>query len=303
MIKIPEFLRQGDCIAICSCARKVSVEEVKTAKELLERRGYRVVLGNTIGLSHNQFAGTDLERAKDVQEMIERKDIKAVFFARGGYGTVRILDLLDFSPLKESPKWFIGYSDITALLFDLYFRSSTASLHAIMPINLTKETINLPCVVSALEVLEGKGVRFESQSGFGQQNVEFSGEAIGGNLSVIYSLLGSNSFLDLTNKVLFIEDLDEYLYHIDRMMQGLKRAGKLKGLKGLIVGTFSQMHDNSVPFGQNAYEIIASAIAEYDYPKVFGADIGHIPQRNFPIMVGKEVNVKQEGSRITIWQE
>ncbi len=303
MIRIPDFLRHGDRVAICSCARKVSFEEVKTAKELFERRGYRVVLGNTIGLSHNQFAGSDKERAQDVQEMIERKDIKAVFFARGGYGTVRILDLLDLSPLKDSPKWFIGYSDVTALLFDLYFRTSVASLHAIMPINLTEETINLPCVVSTLDCLEGKGVRFESQSEFGEQNVEFSGEAIGGNLSVIYSLLGSDSFLDLEGKVLFIEDLDEYLYHIDRMMQGLKRAGKLKGLRGLIVGTFSQMHDNTVPFRQNAYEIIASAVAEYDYPKVFGANIGHIPQKNFPIIIGKEVNVKQEGKNIKIWQD
>lgn len=290
----------GDTVGICSSARKVSVQEVEATVELLEKRGYKVVLGKTIGLSCNQFAGTDDERAEDLQRMLQDREIKAVLFARGGYGSVRILDKVDFSPLAEHPKWLVGYSDVTALLTHIYYRCNVASLHAIMPINISERTVNSPCCAAMLDALEGKGVEFESESGFKEQDVSFEGEIVGGNLSVLYSLFGSNSFGDTEGKILFLEDLDEYLYHVDRMMQGLKRAGKLQGLKGLVVGSMSDMHDNAVPFGKTAYEIIASAVEDYDYPKVYGASIGHIPQKNFPIVIGAKTKVRQRGNKITI---
>lgn len=300
MVRIPEFLSCGDTIGICSTARKVSEREVEATVGLLEKRDYRIVLGKTIGLSCNQFAGTDAERAEDLQRMLQDREIKAVLFARGGYGSVRVLDKVDFSSLKEHPKWLVGYSDATALLSHVYYSYNVASLHAIMPINISKETADSPCCTAMLDALEGKGVIFESESCLGAQDVSFEGEIVGGNLSVLYSLLGSNSFGDTKDRILFIEDLDEYLYHIDRMMQGLKRAGKLQGLRGLVVGSMSDMHDNSVPFGQTAYEIVASAVGDYDYPKVYGASIGHIPQKNFPIVIGSQTEVRQRGNKITI---
>lgn len=318
MSKLPNFLRPNDKVALCSSARKISYRELDYAIELLKSKGLEVVLGDTIGLGSNQFAGSDKERAKDIQQMLDSEDIKAIIFARGGYGTVRILDLLDFSEFEKHPKWLIGYSDVTAMLSHLYFKHGIGSMHASMPIDLKEGKDSGGCFEMMIDSLLGKA---EMNLCFGKmdssfskmnsrvgktdsrvENIEFEGEMIGGNLSVLYSLLGSNSFGKTDGKILFIEDLDEYLYHIDRMMQALKRAGKLENLSGLVVGSFSQMHDNSISFGQSAYEIIASAVEDYDYPKVFGANIGHESGKNAPIVVGGNAIVSVKDGMIYIKQ-
>lgn len=304
MSRLPNFLRPNDKVALCSSARKISRRELNYAIELLKSKGLEVVLGDTIELESNQFAGSDKERAEDIQQMLDREDIKAIIFARGGYGTVRILDLLDFSEFEKHPKWLIGYSDVTAMLSHLYFNHGICSMHASMPIDLKEGKDSGGCFEMMIDSLLGKA---EMNLCFGKmdsrvENIEFEGEMIGGNLSVLYSLLGSNSFGKTDGKILFIEDLDEYLYHIDRMMQALKRAGKLANLSGIVVGSFSQMHDNSIAFGQTAYEIIASAVEDYDYPKVFGANIGHESGKNAPIVVGGNAIVSVKDGMIYIKQ-
>ena len=318
MSRLPNFLRPNDKVALCSSARKISRRELDCAIELLKSKGLEVVLGDTIELESNQFAGSDKERAEDIQQMLDREDIKAIIFARGGYGTVRILDLLDFSEFEKHPKWLIGYSDVTAMLSHLYFNQGICSMHASMPIDLKEGKDSGGCFEMMIDSLLGKA---EMNLCFGKmdssfskmnsrisktdsrvENIEFEGEMIGGNLSVLYSLLGSNSFGKTDGKILFIEDLDEYLYHIDRMMQALKRAGKLANLSGIVVGSFSQMHDNNIAFGQSAYEIIASAVEDYDYPKVFGANIGHESGKNAPIVVGSNAIVSVKDGMIYIKQ-
>ncbi len=302
MVKIPDFLKQGDRVIILSSARKISKEEISDTISLLQEKGLVVGLGESIEQECNQFAGSDDLRAKDLQRAIDDKEIKAIFFARGGYGSVRIVDLVDFSPLERNPKWLIGYSDVTVLLNHVYFKHSVASLHAIMPINIKRENFNSSAIESLFNLLFGKPCEYSSPCEFPQKNCHIKGRVVGGNLSVLYSLLGSESFGNTDDLILFIEDLDEYLYHIDRMMYALKRAGKLKNLKALIVGKMTQMHDNAIPFGKTPYEIIEEVVKEYNYPKIFGASIGHIEEKNNAIMIGEEVVFEINDNIITTRQ-
>lgn len=298
MIKIPPFLKSGDRVIILASARKITKQELNDTISLLESKELKVCLGESINAEENQFAGSDELRARDLQKAIDDKQIKAIFFARGGYGSVRIIDMVDFSPLENNPKWLIGYSDVTAILNHVYFKHSVASLHAIMPVNIKKEIFDSSAIESMLNLLFGKEFSFTTSCNFAQKDCKFKGKIIGGNLSVLYSLLGSESFGETDDLILLIEDLDEYLYHIDRMMQALKRAGKLKNLKALLVGAMTQMHDNTIPFGKTAYRIIEEAVKQYDYPKIFGASIGHIEERNNAVIIGGEMEIKVKENTI-----
>lgn len=298
MIKIPDFLKCGDKVVILASARKISEEELKDSISLLENKGLRVSLGKSINAEDNQFAGDDNLRANDLQSAIDDNEIKAIFFARGGYGSVRIIDKVDFSNLENNPKWLIGYSDITAILTHIYFKYSVASLHAIMPVNIKKEVYDSVAIKSLFDLLFGNGFSSSVKSEVAQQDCYVKGKVIGGNLSVLYSLLGSESFQETDDLILLLEDLDEYLYHIDRMMYALKRAGKLKNLKALLVGQMTQMHDNVIPFGKSAYEIIDEVVREYNYPKIYGVKVGHIAEENTAIFIGKEIEVKVENNFI-----
>lgn len=298
MIKIPPFLKSGDRVIILASARKITKQELNDTISLLESKELKVCLGESINAEENQFAGSDELRARDLQKAIDDKQIKAIFFARGGYGSVRIIDMVDFSPLENNPKWLIGYSDVTAILNHVYFKHSVASLHAIMPINIKKEIFDSSAIESMLNLLFCKEFSFTTSCDFAQKNCSIKGKIIGGNLSVLYSLLGSESFGETDDLILLIEDLDEYLYHIDRMMQALKRAGKLKNLKALLVGAMTQMHDNTIPFGKTAYQIIEEAVKQYDYPKIFGASIGHIEERNNAVIIGGEMEIKVKENTI-----
>lgn len=284
----PQSLSKGDKVALISTARKVSLQELEPAIAILKSWGLVPVFGKNLFNVNHQFAGTTEERIADLQEALDNPEIKAVLCVRGGYGTVQLIDKIDFSKFQKNPKWIIGYSDVTVLHNHINKNFGTPTLHATMPINFTTNT------EEALESL--KEVLFEALPIYTvehhelNRNGEAKGELVGGNLSIIYSLIGTPSQLDTKGKVLFLEDLDEYLYHIDRMIINLKRAGMLADLKGLIIGGMSDMKDNTVPFGKTAQEIIFDAVKEYTYPICFDFPAGHIND-NRTLIMGSEVKL------------
>jgi muramoyltetrapeptide carboxypeptidase len=286
---IPPSLQKGDTIAIVSTARKISAEEVEPAKRYLEKNGFNVVYGQHLFEEYHQFAGTDKQRANDFQEAINNKNIKAIWCARGGYGTVRLLPLLDFTPLKNNPKWIVGYSDVTVLHAYINQQLKMATIHATMPINFNTNTIE--SWQSAVDALTGKPYAVPLTDEKLRLSNDIKGEIIGGNLSILYSLTGTDAQINTNGKILFIEDLDEYLYHIDRMMMNLKLSGMLENLKALLVGGMTDMHDNTIPFGKNAKEIIIDATREYNYPVVFDVPSGHT-NNNLALIFGKESILK-----------
>lgn len=285
---LPPTLKPGDKVAIIATARFISEVDLQAAIQLLKSWKLQPILGSSIGLQHNQFAGTDEERAADLQHQIEDPNIKAIWCAKGGYGSIRILDLVDFSILKTHPKWIIGYSDVTAI--HLHLQSmGIASLHAQMASGI--ETRSASTSEELKHVLFGNKLQIEYASRHPNQvNGEVEAELLGGNLSVLYSAIGSQSMPSFEGKILFLEDLDEYLYHIDRMMQNLKRSGLLSQISGFIVGGMSDMNDNEVPFGKTAEEIIADAVSDYDYPVCFNFPTGHV-HTNLPLIFGKKAQL------------
>lgn len=290
--QIPKNLQQGDAIGILSTARKITVDELNPAIKWVEKQGFNAVLGRTLTLTDGQFAGTAEQRAEDFQRMLENPNIKAIWCARGGYGTAQILDQIDFSPLRKNPKWVIGYSDVTALHSHIH-NMGLATLHATMPINILENTPQ--ALSSLLNVLCGQPNHYQwedTQSTHTKQVLE--GIVVGGNLSLLYSLLGSPSDIDTNGKILLLEDLDEYLYHIDRMMLNLKRNGKLKKLKALLVGSFTKMHDNACPYGKTVAEIILENTKDYDFPIVFDVPSGHIHD-NRAFILGKKIKLCTDG--------
>ena len=289
----PEYLKTGDAVIIVSTARKVSKHEIKPAIDLLTSWGLNVQTGKNLYKSYNQFAGTDEERLGDLQRALNSKTVKAILFARGGYGTVRITDGLEWKRFVKDPKWLIGFSDLTVLHSHVHRNCGIQTLHAPMAFSLG--TLNATCLNVYKETLFGSPLRYSlSKLPANLEKYNRKGKAkgrlVGGNLSVLYSITGSLSDLDTDGKILFLEDLDEYLYHIDRMMMNLKRAGKLKGLVGLIIGGMNDMKDNTIPFGKTAEEIIREAVDEYTYPVFFGFPAGHLPN-NYPLIMGSEVTL------------
>ena len=284
---IPPYLKKGDTIAIVATARKNLDDNLKPAISWLKSWGLEVVIGNTIGLDNNQLAGTDEQRAADFQTQLDNPNIKAIWCVRGGYGTVRMIDLLDFTKFKLAPKWIIGFSDVTVLHSHLN-TMGYASIHGIMPISSkasaeAKETLRKAMFGENLEYT----VPFEKMNRLGTAK----GELVGGNLSILYSLFGSVSAIDCLDKILFIEDLDEYLYHIDRMMINLKRNGCLESLKGIIVGGMTKMKDNDIPWGKDAIEIIDDVTKTYKIPIIFNFPAGHMAD-NRALVLGKQVSME-----------
>ncbi len=293
----PEYLKKGDQVAIVSTARKISLEEIKPAMALLKTWGLKAVVGETIGAKENQFAGSDVMRISDFQKMLDNPEIKAIWCARGGYGTVRIIDQLDFTKFKKHPKWILGYSDVTVLHSHIH-NLGFETIHAEMAMDITKKT---GLTRSSLRnSLFGKShiLKYEFQDASYRKG-NSKGKLIGGNLSVLYSLCGSPSAIDAKGKILFIEDLDEYLYHIDRMVQNLKRNGYFENLAGLIVGGMTAMRDNTIafgfnqdnPYGKTAKEIINDAVAEYNFPVCFDFPSGHT-ENNIALVFGREIEMK-----------
>jgi len=299
----PAFLKPGDKVGIVATARKVSPEEVEPAIKTMESWGLEVITGAGLYLAENQFAGNDDQRASDLQRMLDDPEIKAIICARGGYGTVRIIDQLDFSAFEKQTKWIVGFSDITVLHSHINKHFGIETLHATMPLNFPGDGSHSGSVEALKSVLFGEVADYKVVTGNLSRPGHARGEVVGGNLSILYSLSGTASDIETRGKILFIEDLDEYLYHIDRMMINLKRSGKLEELAGLVVGGMSQMRDNAVPYGKSAEEIIADTVKNYKYPVLFGFPAGHIKD-NMPLIFGREalLDVAKDSSGLIFTQ-
>ncbi len=293
--KIPAALTPGSTIGIFAAARKVLPEELAPGIALMESWGYRVKVSPNLYGEFHQFSGTDAMRAADLQSMLDDPGLDAIICARGGYGCVRIIDHLDFSAFLAHPKWLIGFSDVTVLHSHIHSNFSIPTLHAPMVFSMTDERSSLPALDNMARVLKGESLHYNVEEHPNNRNGNAEGLLVGGNLSLLYALSGSPSDLDTRGKILFLEDLDEYLYHIDRMMMQLKRSGKLSGLRGLIVGGMSDMKDNVVPFGKSAEEIIAEQVAEFDYPVCMNFPAGHI-RENHPLVLGAKASLQVKGS-------
>ncbi|MEA5459692.1 LD-carboxypeptidase [Arcicella sp. LKC2W] len=291
----PTPLQKGDSVGIIALACKVDFEAIQPTIKLMENTwGLKVFIGESVMSEYHQFGGTDEVRANDFQLMLNNPEIKAIFSARGGYGSSRLLDSINFTDFQKSPKWVVGFSDITAVLSHIH-TLNIESLHATMP-KLFLQEGGEKSLESLKKILFGEMLDYQVNSQEMNRLGFAKGQLIGGNLAILSHIFGSKSDINYDGKILFLEDVNEYLYSIDRMMIQLKRAGKLKNLAGLIIGHFSDCQDNNVPFGKTANEIIQEAVAEYNFPVCYGFPVGHEPE-NWAMPVGREVilEVKTDG--------
>ncbi len=275
-------------------------EKFATCISTLESWGYAVKKGKTLdSQSHNYFSGSDGERLADLQGMFDDPEVKAILCARGGYGTGRIIDQLDFSRFKKNPKWVIGFSDITVLHAHLFTNFKIASLHAPMAAAFNDEGFNNEYVRSLQQVLKGKKSRYQCAPHIFNVKGEAVGELVGGNLTLLAHLIGTGSDFKTRGRILFIEDVGEYLYNIDRMLYQLKRSGKLKNLAGLVIGGFTENKDSERPFGQTAYEIVRDVVKEYDYPVCFNFPVSH-GKENYALKIGVGYKLKVSKLKVTL---
>lgn len=297
MTIVPPYLKPGDTVGITCPAGNFSLEDVNAAVEALESWGFRAKLGSTLGTRYYQFSAPDAERAQDLQQMLDAPDIHAILFARGGYGTIRIIDRIHFNRFYLQPKWLCGYSDITVLHAHIQTQIHIPTVHSEMCIDLKYGNADASAA-SLRRALIGESLRYEVGSDPMNRWGSGSGLLAGGNLSTLCSLMGSPSELQTDGKILFLEEVHEPLYSIDRMMQCLKRAGKLSFLAGLILGGFTHIpEEKGVSFGQGACEIIASAVEDCSYPVCFGFPAGH-EYANYALRLGMphRLEVDREGS-------
>lgn len=283
----PKLLKTGSKIALISTARKVSVQEMKFAISVFQSWGLEVVEGKNLYQVDNQFAGTDAERISDLQWALDNPEIEAIVCVRGGYGTARIIDHIDFTGFKKNPKWIVGFSDVTVLHCHLQ-NMGYCSIHAIMPI-LFENPKAQPSIESLKEALFNKNITYP------QRYTLPEAEIVGGNLSIVHNLIGTKSDIDTTDKILFLEDIDEYFYHIDRMINHLERANKLSNLKALVIGYFTDLKDNSIPFGKSVKEIILDNVSKYNYPVLFDFQAGH-DFDNLAIVFGRKWTKEEKES-------
>ncbi|QXU43846.1 LD-carboxypeptidase [Pedobacter sp. D749] len=289
--KIPPYLKPGDNIGITSPAGYITLEQIQPSVLQMQSWGFTIKVGDTIGKRDFTYGGTDDERLADFQQMLDDPNINAIMCARGGYGFVRIIDKLDFSLFKRKPKWIIGFSDITVLHCHLAKNYGIASIHSKMcnsfPDDWSKaEPIQIETILSIKNALIGEQMGYTAPSNMNNRQGKVDGILVGGNLSIIETLADSDSDLDTKDKILFIEETGEYLYRIDRMLWNLKRSGKLKNLKGLIVGGFKIKPDDAgEEFGKTIYDIVLEKVKEYAYPIAFDFPVGH-QRNNFALKCG-----------------
>ena len=290
-MKIPTYLKPNSKIQIISPAGKIKEERVIPAVKWLDKQGYKVELGKHVFAQHFQFAGTDAQRLEDLQTAFDDPETDVIICSRGGYGLVRIIDKLDLTEFKKYPKWLVGFSDIT-ILHSCLNNLGVATIHGTMPPSFfdknSEPNVNLDSLMNLLTV-EKSSYNFIKNEKNRTGNI--TAELVGGNLSIIVSLLGTKYDLETDGKILFIEEIDEYLYHIDRMLRQLKFAGKLDKLSGLVIGDFTSIKDNDSPFGQTVEEIISDAVKDYKFPVSFGFPAGH-DKKNLALAFGKDWNLK-----------
>jgi len=286
----PPFLNKGDKVAMVSPARSITFEEVFPAMKLFQRWGLEVILGTHVFGKHHQYSGTDEQRLQDLQQMLDDPSIRAVVATRGGYGCVRLVDRLKFDRFVRYPKWIVGYSDLTVLHAHIHRHSGIQTLHATMPYNIKEQNISNISTDSLRKALFGEKIFYTKPITFHDQTGLMEGILVGGNLSILHTLMGTSSEIDTHDKILLLEDVDEYLYHVDRMMMSLKRSGKLQQMRGMIVGGFTEMKDNQIPFGKSAQEIILDTVKEYGYPVCFDFPAGH-GKENVALYLGRNVKI------------
>ncbi len=295
------YLQQNDLVALVSPAGFLSDgETVNRAQKLLYKWGFKSYAGQNILQQAGHFAGNDLQRFADMQKAIDNPDVKMIWALRGGYGSIRIIDELNWHNFKKFPKLLVGFSDITVFHAKLQ-RMGYESLHAFMPVQL-REKISKEVVEQTKNAIKGRSIAYQFNKDTYTVNFKpVSGKVVGGNLAILYSLLGTNLSIDTHDKILFIEDVGEQLYQIDRMLIALKMAGKLKDLRALLVGQFTGIPDNQPSFGKTYQEIILEHTAAYDYPVIFNAPIGHITD-NYPLMLGRALHITTDHNKINLLQ-
>ncbi len=285
----PPLLKNGDTIGIISVAGSVAEDKIRPAIALIESWDLKVVLGKHIFGSYHQFSGRDEERMEDLQMMLDNPEIKAIFSSRGGYGTIRILDKLNFKKFKKNPKWIVGFSDITVLHSYLNRVLEVESLHAAMPSTFPAKGMESETVSSLKQALFEGSISYDCADYSLNRTGKVKSFLVGGNLSILCSLSGTPMDIDTRGKILFIEDVGEYLYRLDRMMRTLKAAGNLEHLAGLIIGGMTDMEDNDIPFGSSAYQIIFELVKDYNYPLAFNFPAGHM-EPNRTLILGREID-------------
>ena len=299
MIKIPPYLKKGDTIGLVCPSGTLPAKKAATCISTLEAWGYKVKIGRTLGTQHHYFSATDEARAADLQEMLDDKNVQAVLCGRGGYGMSRIIDVLDFKKFKKHPKWVIGFSDITLLHNHCTQALKIASLHAPMAGAFNNGQSNNEWVLSLKHTLQGKKANYKAATHTYNKFGKATGKLVGGNLTLVAHAVGTVSELQTKNAILFLEDIGEYKYNIDRMMLQLKRSGMLKNLAGLVVGGFTQTKDSDPAFGATVYEIIEAAVAEYNYPVCFDFPISH-DKENYAIKHGMEYALEVTAKKVSL---
>jgi muramoyltetrapeptide carboxypeptidase len=297
----PPYLKAGDTVAIVAPSGILNnrEKEVNQAIELLESWELNVAVGANVFSKDNHFAGTDKERALDFQNALNDPKIKAIWCARGGYGTVRMIDLIDYSKLREQPKWLIGYSDITAIHND-FNNLAVESIHGLMCTSLTDDLTEIETSIESFKnAIFGKSLNYTIEGSSYNKIGEVSGELVGGNLTLLHTMLGSRSSINTDGKILFIEEIGEYKYHIDRMLQSLERAGYFENLKGVIVGNISKLRKNTTPWGKPIEQLILDVFAEYDFPILFNFPAGH-EKENRAIILGRALLLSVGKEKSTI---
>ncbi|WP_299366563.1 LD-carboxypeptidase [Winogradskyella sp.] len=289
----PPYLKEGDTVAIVapSGILKNREREVQQAIDLLKSWGLHAVVGQHVFSKANHFAGTDDERCEDLQRAMDDPKISAIWCARGGYGTVRILDKLDYTKFKDKPKWVIGYSDITALHNQLH-NKGFESLHALMCVSLTKDLSEVQTSIDTFKsALFGNPANYTLKGSNYNRTGEASGILVGGNLTMLHTMLGSEESIDTSGKILFIEEIGEYKYHIDRMLQSMKRAGYFNNLKGLIVGDMTKLRKNTTLWGTSVEQLVLDALSQYDFPIAFNMPAGH-ENDNRALIFGRTIQLE-----------
>ncbi len=297
---VPSYLKKGDTIAITCPAGYMAIEKVAICIKKIKEEGYKIIVGKTVGSkSKNYFSGTDSERFKEMQSFLDNKNIKAILCGRGGYGTGRIIDKLNFTKFVKHPKWIIGFSDITLLHSHIFTHYKIATLHAPMAAAFANADHNPANVLSLLSALKGQKNNYHIKPNKLNKIGETKGKLVGGNIALLANAIGTASDINTKNCILFIEDIGEQLYAIDRMLHQLKRSGKLKNLAALVVGDFTDMQDTDRPFGKTIYEIISDIVAEYDYPFCFNFPVGH-GNENVALKVGVKykLDVNKKGASL-----
>ncbi|MES2432148.1 MAG: LD-carboxypeptidase [Bacteroidota bacterium] len=300
-MKIPPYLKKNDTIGITCPAGYMAKEKAQTCINTLQQWGFQIMVGKTLGSnSNNYFSGNDEQRLNELQAMLDDDSINAILCGRGGYGVSRIIDKLDLTKFKKKPKWIIGYSDITVLHCHLNSKLKIASIHA--PMAAAFNDGENEFIGSLRKAITGKKGNYKCTAHPFNKNGNASGELVGGNLALLVNTIGTPSDIQTKKKILFIEDIGEYIYSVDRMMYQLKRNGKLENLAGLIIGGFTDMKDTERPFGKTVYEAINEIVSEYNYPICFNFPVGH-SKENYALKVGMQYNLKVSKQTVNLREQ